>query len=188
MRYLRGLGVRSIEPSLDLWTHWTRDDAMVLRRAIRDAAEVWFEGLPDHAVNWFDGKAAEISGVSNTGTLCGFGDGELAVAPSGNLYPCERLIGEDQPNHPMRLAGHVLDEQRDFSPRAMAAGGQTEACGTCTMHGMCSTYCRCSNFVRTGDIRRPDGLLCLWNQACLDEVAVRVQSGSTIKELHVCQT
>lgn len=26
---------------------------------------------------------------------CGFGDGEWAVAPSGNLYPCARLVAED---------------------------------------------------------------------------------------------
>jgi hypothetical protein len=43
------------------------------------------------------------------------------------------------------------------------------------MAGMCNAYCRCGNYVRTGDIRRPDGLLCLLNQACLEEVAARLQ-------------
>ena len=131
--------------------------------------------MPEHALNWFDEKAAELSGLPATGARCGFGDGELAVAPSGNLYPCERLIGADSPNHPLRLPGHALDGQPDFTPHAAAPGKQAVACRSCAVAGMCNAHCRCANFVRTGDLRRPDGLLCLLNQACLEEVAARLR-------------
>ena len=47
IRHLRALGVQSIEPSLDLWTHWTREDAAVLRRAIAEAAELWVHPEPN---------------------------------------------------------------------------------------------------------------------------------------------
>jgi len=186
IRYLRSLGVRSIEPSLDLWTHWTREDAVVLRRVITEAADVWHEGLPAQSLNWFDEKAAELAGLAAQGSRCGFGAGEVAVAPSGNIYPCERLIGEDAADHPLRLPGHVLDGGRDFAPHAASPGKQAEACGACGMHGMCNTNCRCSNFVRTGDVRKPDGLLCMLNQACLEEVVARVQAVPGNVRLRVC--
>lgn len=173
IRHLRQLGVKSIEPSLDLWTRWTREDAVALRRAIAEAARLWAEGLPQHALNWFDEKAAELAGCE-TGTRCGFGAGELAVAPSGNLYPCERLIGEDPSHHPLRLPGHVLDGDGGFAAAVHPPGKQADACPGCIMHRQCNTGCRCSNFIRTGDIRKPDGLLCMLNQACLEEVASRL--------------
>jgi uncharacterized protein len=182
IRYLWGLGVRSVEPSLDLWTHWTREDAAALRQAITDAADLWTEGLPDHAINWFDEKAVGMSGHAAECTRCGFGAGEIAVAPSGNLYPCERLIGEDQPHHPMRLPGNVRDGGSNFVPQPAEAGRQAEACHACSMHDLCHASCRCSNYVRTGDVRHPDGLLCMLNQACLDEVATRTQHAPATPE------
>jgi len=178
IRYLRSLGVTSIEPSLDLWASWTRADALALRRAIAEAGELWMEGLPHHALNWFDEKAATLGHVNDPSTRCGFGDGEIAVAPSGNLYPCERLIGEDRADNPMRLAGHALDLSPDFDRYIAPASKGADACASCSVNEHCNTTCRCSNFVRTGNVQTPDGLLCMFNQACLDEVARRASRPS----------
>ncbi|HVT79159.1 MAG TPA: SPASM domain-containing protein, partial [Phycisphaerae bacterium] len=156
-----------------LWTRWSRADAVALRRAIAQVAELWMEGLPHHALNWFDEKAAGLARLDAPSMRCGFGNGEIAVAPSGNLYPCERLIGEDRAENAMRLGGHVLDARDDFLPVASPAGKDAAACGTCSMNDLCNTSCRCSNFVRTGNVRTPDGLLCMFNQACLEEVVAR---------------
>jgi uncharacterized protein len=174
IRHLRALGVRRIEPSLDLWTRWTREDAAALRRAIAAAADLWHADLPEHSLTWFDEKVGALSHPAAPCARCGFGDGELAVAPSGNLYPCERLIGEDAPANPMRLPGHACDDLPDFAPRPSPAGRDAPACTACALREQCNTVCRCSNFVRTGDVRRPDGLLCMLNQACLEDVAARL--------------
>ena len=170
IRYLRSRGVRHIEPSLDLWTSWKRADSTRLEQALYRIADVWREGLPENSIGWFDEKAAHIAGLPREVTArCGFGDGELAVTPSGNLYPCERLIGDDSPDNPMRLPGHVFD---DICFQLMPAPGRSnDACGTCGISQQCNTTCRCANYVRTGDIRRPDGLLCLLDQVCFRETA-----------------
>ena len=39
------------------------------------------------------------------------------------------------------------------------------------MAELCNTDCRCSNYVRTGDVSRPDGLLCLLDQTVYRETA-----------------
>ncbi|MBN2024706.1 MAG: radical SAM protein [Pirellulales bacterium] len=168
--WLRRRGVRHVVPSLDLWAQWDPPAARELEAAIARAADLWHEGLPTCSISWFDEKAARLAGVGATATArCGFGDGEVAVSPSGRLYPCERLIGDDGLDNPMRLPGHVL-EGDDFLhlPKPAAVGS---GCSSCGIHADCNTFCRCGNYVRTGDVSRPDGLLCLWNKACHDQTA-----------------
>lgn len=67
---------------------------------MRDAAEVYADcmrqGRPV-AMPTFDNKllAAAKGGLASCDT-CSAGEREVAVAPSGNLYPCARMVGEDR--------------------------------------------------------------------------------------------
>ena len=164
--HLHGLGVRRVHLSLDLWTGWTLEDGRRLQNLTTNAARLWRRWLPDFSLNWFDGKTASLAGMADSEetTRCGFGDGEIAVAPSGRLYPCERLIGEDRLNHPLRLPGHAL-EGDDFLQDSDNAFVRGAPCSRCLLASACDTFCRCSNFIRTGDTNKPDGLLCILNKA-----------------------
>jgi uncharacterized protein len=169
IEFLYTLGVREFDPSLDLWTIWTRADGERLCDTIRQTADFWAERLPDCSISWFDEKTARLTGVPiNEIARCGFGQAEIAVTPAGNLYPCERLVGADEADNPMRLPGHVLDGD-DFLGFASSHEKSTVECSECILQSVCSTTCRCSNYVRTRDVARPDGLLCLWDQACYRE-------------------
>jgi len=174
MEFLYERGVREFDPSLNLWTTWTRADGERLQAAIGRAADFWGERLPECSVSWFDEKAAKAAGVPMSETTrCGFAHVELAVAPSGNLYPCERLVGADEPSNPMRLPGDVFDAD-DFLSSGPLARATPDECAPCALRSQCNTtICRCSNYVRTGDVNRPDGLLCMLDQACYQET-VRV--------------
>ena len=164
--YLHQLGVRQVDFSLDLWTGWTARDGCRLEQLVQEAGALWRQWLPEFSLNWFDVKAGDLAHLPMTEetTRCGFGTGEVAVAPSGRLYPCERLIGEDHPDHPLRLPGHVL-EGHDFLGYAPAPFQSCDACTKCALSVACDTLCRCSNFIRRGDVNHPDGLLCLLNKA-----------------------
>lgn len=167
---LWNLGVREFEPSLDVWATWTPCDLKRLIHGIEAAAEVWRRHLPHINVGWFDEKAAALGGMAlSPSARCGFGSGEVAVAPSGNLYPCERIVGADEAGHPLRLPGHCLMGD-NFLPGLPIAAREKDACRQCAMQSVCNTTCPCSNYIRTRDIRRPDRLLCEWNQACVDAV------------------
>lgn len=171
IKFLYERGVRQFDPSLNLWTLWTRADGERLREAIADAADFWIEHLPECSISWFDEKIARLTDVSITETArCGFGVGEIAVTPAGNLYPCERLVGADAPTNAMRLPGSVF-EGADFLGAENAVMQSPDECSPCSIKLQCGTKkCRCSNFVRTGDVNRPDGLLCLLDQSCHREV------------------
>lgn len=174
--YLYGCGVRRFDPSLDLWTVWTRADGEHLGDAISRAADFWQEHLPECSVSWFDEKAARLARVPLHETArCGFGVAEIAVTPAGNLYPCERLIGADEPENAMRLPGDVFHGD-DFLGYEPSPGKSAPECMQCALQSLCSTSCRCSNYIRTRDLTRPDGLLCLWDQACHRETVRAMQT------------
>lgn len=168
--FLYARGVRRFQPSLNLWTVWRQSDGQRLKVAIADAADFWVARLPNIAVSWFDERAAKLSGVRLTETArCGFGNGEIAVAPSGHLYPCERLVGADEQTNPMRLPGGIM-EGNDFLRVCWHDAYSPLVCAPCMLKASCSTStCHCSNYVRTGDVNRPDGLLCLLDQTCYQE-------------------
>jgi uncharacterized protein len=171
MQFLRAIGVRRLEPTLDLWAEWTSADVGRLESAIHRCAGIWEEGLPELGISWFEEKAALLARVPITKTArCGFGEGQVAIAPSGSLYPCERLIGEDAADNPARLRGSVSDG-RDFLSLRPPPACSCETCISCAIHPMCNTDCRCSNCVRTGDAGRPDGPLCALNRTCVNETA-----------------
>jgi uncharacterized protein len=175
VRHLRQLGVTHTNLSLDLWTRWSPAEAARLFETVERLADVWVEGLPRCGINWFDEKALKLAAVPvSESARCGFGDGEIAVAPSGRLYPCERLIGEDEESNAARLPGEVMNGPDFlFGNDEGERHREREACGGCGMYDACNTACRCSNVVRTGDPATPDGLLCAWNEACLRAVASR---------------
>jgi uncharacterized protein len=169
--HLRQLGVRHIEPSLDLWAHWTQQDIHRLEQVVVRCAQLWREGLPVHSIGWFDEKAAELLRAPiDASARCAFGAGQIAVSPAGNLYPCERLIGEDGVDNLARLNGRA-DDGEDFLSFLPAPPRAHSECGACEMRDWCNTTCRCGNLIRTGDAQTPDELLCLWNQACLTATA-----------------
>lgn len=180
VQYLRTLGVRDIEPSIDLWTAWPDEDQERLHDALTECADLWRAALPNLSISWFDEKLARFAQIPiDECARCGFGDGQIAVAPSGSLYPCERLIGEDADGNPWRLPGHVLDKHR-FDNLRPAAATLPSSCPAAP-----GTACRCSNFVRTGNSERADTLLRNLDRWCTEEtVRVMGLAGTPLEEKH----
>lgn len=172
LQYLHALGVQAVDLSLDLWTSWTAGDGVRLQKMVHRAAYLWRDWLPQFSLNWFDSKMAELAHLPavHESTRCGFGAGEIAVAPSGRLYPCERVVGEDLPGHPLCLPGDVFNGM-DFLAYQPKAFDRCKTCSGCALSPACDTNCRCSNFIRTGNTNLPDGLLCILNKATAEALA-----------------
>ena len=168
--FLERFGVCAISPTLDVWAEWAESDMARLEESLALLAEVWRKGLPEYSISWFDEKAAILMRLSmNPLARCQFGCGEVAVGPSGDLYPCERLIGDDGKENPMRLPGNARTGVSflNFPPAPVRA---SVACSDCPIRAVCNTTCRCSNYLRSGRVDRPDSLLCLLNKVCVREV------------------
>jgi uncharacterized protein len=174
LRWFHAAGITSITLSLDLWATWVQADAVALGHAIEQAADVWSTNKPAGSVNWFDDSAARLLNLRPAVTQrCGFGVGQITVTPRGNLYPCERIVHEDRDDNPLRLPGNLNDhlDEINFNAWQPFPSRNDPECTDCSLVRMCGTTCRCSNFVRTGDVQRPDGLLCWLETKTLQETA-----------------
>ncbi len=162
-RFLAALGATVFRPSLDFHAHWTLEDVKRLEEAVAGLGELYAER--QLSIGWLDTKVALLVGALAAPIACGFGRGEIAVAPSGRLYPCERLVQDDRSE---RFAiGHVDEGDGAFARHPARRAEGDSACGGCAARPFCSSACACANLARTGFGDRPDGLVCALEQACL---------------------
>lgn len=111
---LRDVGVArvSLVPNVDEpWTEAGREEARgAYRRIVRRYLDTRLTQEPIFVHPFVEMRAARETGTSGRATACGqsscgFGLSEIAVAPSGRIYPCARLVGDD--SRPDIALGHV---------------------------------------------------------------------------------
>ncbi len=190
LRFLADRGARAFDPSIDWSAPWDAPSARDLIGAVTDAGTLFADRFPELQIGWIDTPLALRQGaISAEALACGYGRGEMAVAPSGRLYPCERLVGEDRPGREARRSIGRLDDAdgpfgapADAGPRRPA--GDDHGCSSCSLLDGCSRSCACANLARTGDADEPDGLICAFEEARLRAAAavairLRRQSAAT---------
>jgi uncharacterized protein len=161
--FLYHLGVRHFEitPNYDaVWVDAAVDD---LEEGLADLAVFYAEHFSELFISCLDEKIAR-SLPGGEGIRCGFGRTRLAVAPSGNIYPCERLIVVDR--DPQWVIGTV---ERGLDPdrrrRCLVQQVNIDpACHECPDAGACRHACPCINLARTGRPGRPDRFICAYER------------------------
>lgn len=101
------------------------------------------------------------------GDLCGMGSTEWGFAPSGNIYPCERFIGED--NDLTLCLGNVyhgIDPVKRCQILSQR-GNRNLECRSCQLKQYCMNWCGCTNYFQTGytDITGP--MICAIEHAAI---------------------
>ena len=171
--FLVSLGVNQASFSIDYSAAWSDEDLEALREG--------FEGITDRVIASYrkgegivvrplHGKIRRrIRGDLVPTTRCRFGLGEFAVAASGRLYPCERLIGADGPRERELSVGHV-DRGIDV-PCVHALRGcknrRREECDSCSVQDQCMWWCGCVNHALTGRVDGVSGTLCETEQIAI---------------------
>ncbi|MBI5517391.1 MAG: radical SAM protein [Deltaproteobacteria bacterium] len=167
VRYLVDLGARNVilNPCFEQW--WTDEALALWEKGLEDAAEVYSDcmrqGKPV-AMPTFDNKllAAAKGGLASC-DMCSAGDREVAVAPSGNLYPCARMVGEDRDT--ALVIGHLDTGVDRGTVRNIRRGPLDPACEPCAERWRCGATCACSNLAETGTTYLPGGTQCWYEQA-----------------------
>ena len=168
--FLTSLGVNQMSFAIDYHARWTEEDVAALRagfEAATDRAIERFRAGEDVIMRPLHGKISRrLKRGLVLGTRCRFGRGELAVAPSGRLYPCERLIGPDGPEQRQLAIGDVdrgIDLARVTALRT--CGNQPPGdCLRCAVMEQCMWWCGCVNHALTGRVDQVGGLLCQTEQ------------------------
>jgi uncharacterized protein len=164
--FIRSLGVRQIAFNVDYAASW--DERAVDRlgeayEALADRAIAAYRSGEDFHVRPLHTKViSRLKWGFTEGDKCDFGCKELAVAPSGRIYPCDRLIGEDGEGEAAVVIGHV-DRGVDW-PRLFALKRPKDTvkvdCRGCALLDRCMWWCGCVNRAVTGRVDEVGPALC----------------------------
>lgn len=174
--FARGVPRVALNPCYE--SVWSDDDLAHWERGLIEAAGTVARHMRAGRVvslNVFDAKIiARIKGGLDEGDKCDLGGAFIAVAPSGHLYPCERLVGEDT-DEAARI-GHVstgIERSRVTGFRAENLPewhAQNEECGGCAEQVRCSNHCACANRAETGNYGIAGGVQC-WHEQTTARIA-----------------
>ncbi len=171
------LKIQEIHLALNYYGRWAEDEKSIeayraIYHALGDYVIEQYRQGKEITIDIIDGKIkAQIAGGCAS---CSFGELKIAVAPSGNIYPCERLIGEDEGD----LAIGNVHSGFDHSKRASLIaqrGNSNKECQDCPLKERCTNSCGCTNYTLTGSINSVNGVICFFQKLFI-EVADRVAS------------
>ncbi|MEZ4226788.1 MAG: radical SAM protein [Polyangiaceae bacterium] len=167
-----GLGAEKIQLSANYRADWTDAAIDRLRSGLDAAGDVWIEHFrAGHAlpVAPLHGKIlSHLKGGIPCPSRCRLGGNEIAIAPSGRIYPCPQMIGDD--SNEALVIGHV---DTGVDPDALARldaqkARAAETCAPCDLRGRCISDCGCRQVALTGELGRITATLCEIEAAYID--------------------
>jgi len=169
--FLIGLGTAVIHLNPDIGASWNGVSSGQLQDAFKRIADTYiqcYEQGQEIAINVIDSKIILfLKGGYGVEDMCGMGETQWAFAPSGNIYPCERFIGEDD-DEALRLGNlnSGLDRIRQCA-LLERKGNRNKACQACGFKEFCMNWCGCTNYYMTGNINLAGSLLCSMEKAAI---------------------
>ena len=168
--YFSSLKLRQIYLNPDYSARWSKREAELISGIYRTIGEKYidfhFRDNP-YFISLIDSKIAVIlRGGYKPQERCRMGTGEFGFAPSGNIYPCERLIGMDDGE------SHCIGHINAF----LGSGKQTELipgininieCAECGLKSYCMNWCGCSNYFSSGYYNKVGAFLCASEKAAI---------------------
>jgi uncharacterized protein len=175
VEYLFGLGVPRLNLNMAFEALWTETSLEELKSGLVQAARItadYFRAGRIVSFSSFDSKVrTRAAGGLSPEDTCPIGEGSVAVAPSGNLYPCERLVGEDEDltyvigTAQVGLNQRSMRTHRDSMPEHHATNADCKDCGE---RNRCSAFCACANLAETNNIAIAGGVQCLYERATME--------------------
>ena len=167
------LGVRNISMNINYEGSWTEEDRQRFEVALRQLGDRYvaaYERSEMFRLNLLDSKIiTHLKQGYSAGDRCDFGCEEVCVAPSGRLYPCDRLVGEDtREDVIIGDVWHGLDPLRRDA-LIEQKNSVLDDCGDCVLLHRCMHWCGCVNHAMTGSVGQVDGLLCWFEQRIIEE-------------------
>ncbi len=171
LRYLRdsieelhGRGFRHFVASPAYEAGWNEMDLLELELAYSEVADFYmsqFRQGSEISVSFIDGKIyTHILSEMACGHQCEMARDEIAVAASGRVYPCLRLVGSDEGG--ATCIGGIyegIDEERRMA-FSFRPGERLKGCEGCILARRCINTCGALNYAITGDIRQTPGVVC----------------------------
>ncbi len=164
VRFLIQENIRSIHLNPDISARWSQKDLPSITKSYTEVADTYidmFQNNQEVAINLLDNKMILfLKGGYETSDCCGMGESEFGFAPSGNVYPCERLIGDD--NDTSMMMGNVNTGVNLLARCAIGkrtTSSNTE-CIDCSFKKYCMNWCGCTNYHMSGSADTMSAMMC----------------------------
>ena len=164
LRFLYDHGVRNVRALPNILTDWPRSSFEAYGRELAEAGRFHYEKMQTHDPIFFDRIDKNLMVLFGGGydcfTCCSLGSTECGIAPSGHIYACERLVGNDDTAE-FRI-GHVdtgIDPGRVRGLEAARERGDPK-CRECELNTRCVNWCGCANRAVTGQWNTVPDVLC----------------------------
>ncbi len=170
VEYFSSLGVRQIYLNPDFSARWTPAEVASLPQVFGAIGKLYVDYYLRQDPHFISPIDSKISVILRKGydplERCRMGRGEFAFTPNGDIYPCERLVGDGANGH---CIGNVHE---GIKPRKMlchtAAGESVNSeCSSCGLRDYCMNWCGCSNYFSTGYYNRVGPFLCASEKAAI---------------------
>lgn len=169
--YLSSLGVRNIYLNPNISAQWTRKEADMFPHIYSSVGKKYLDfyrqGKPRY-ISLVDSKITVIlRGGYKPLERCKMGNGEIAFAPSGNIYPCERFIGSD--NGKAHCLGNIDDVSiLGKKCKTISSVAINIECQTCGLRDYCMNWCGCTNHASTGSYNMVAPFICASEKASIN--------------------
>ena len=160
VEFLCGFGV-PVELNLDITTPWKEESLEQSDQVFAEIGEFYLKrfmmGSPVQLQPLADHLLMGIVGGMDPECRCTLGVGEIAVDVDGRIYPCERLIGQQE------LVIGDIRQGIDPSKQARVVEDHRtphETCLDCSLIKYCNHSCGCTNWFLTGNYGTADRAVC----------------------------
>ncbi len=166
-----GHDVPLIHLNPNITSTWGASNMELLEESYRAVADVYIDSYQkgkEIAVSLIDSKIIVfLKQGYERADRCGMGATEWGFAPSGNIYPCERFIVEDDGGE--LCLGNVHTGVNTTSRCAMLKrrGNHNPECAACSLGKFCMNWCGCTNYFMTGDAGLSSAFLCRSEKASI---------------------
>ncbi len=164
--HLFGKGFRYVLQTLDYSARWEDNHIRELKKQYTALAKFYFDRLAAGdkiAYSPFDERIKTYAQKPfGKGDLCDLANTQVAIAPSGSIYPCVQFIGSDSGKYLDNIIGNVwsgFDSERRES-YIQENYREKETCKDCALHGRCATFCGCVNWRATGSLHTIPSIIC----------------------------
>jgi len=170
---LLSLGAEKVHLAPNYGADWTDESVAELRRGLREAGDVWMAEFRAGRASGLEPLHSKILSHLKGGmpcpSRCLLGGCEWAVSPTGNIYACAQMVGED--NKTDLVIGTVQDGI-DFEGlmRLQKAKDRVEqTCADCELRDRCQSHCGCRHLALSGELGVITATLCELEAAFIDE-------------------
>jgi uncharacterized protein len=172
-QHLTALGAREVYFSPNYLGDWNDEACTRFESALRELGDAYCDsfrqGRPQRLDPLYGKIVSHLIQGKASPRRCGFGAEEMAVAPSGNIYPCDRMVREDD-NLAMRIGDleHGLDRARCDAVQASRRRVDPE-CAACDLRPRCIQWCGCAQWETTHSLGRISPVFCWFERSFIAE-------------------